>query len=178
MSDKVVRAADGESLETVSAGKVTCWFCQRREADPTKPRVVKLVKSTILEHKIGSIKSKEEEVKIPIPRCSQCASVRKKTNMVAITLTITALLFGLGSCVLLMQNGYGGMAIFSGIALPIIMIALFMFWIAKRDKNLTLEQRQDNENANKPVEEYPTISQLLKQGWGILGEGDAAELEM
>ncbi len=178
MSEKVVRAADNEDLETVSAVKEICWFCQLREAEPAKSRVVKLVKSTILDEKIGSIKSREESVKIPIPRCSQCASVRKKSNTAAITITITALLSGLGSCLLLMQDGYGGLAILSGIALPIIMIALFMLWTAKRDKNLSLEQRRDNENANKPVEEYQTISQLLKQGWSILGEGDAAELEM
>lgn len=178
MGENVVRVADDESLEALNEGKEICWFCQQREADPSKSRVVKLVKATILDRKIGSIEARDEEMKIPIPRCSVCASVRKKSNTVAIALTIAALLSGLGSCILFMQNGNGGLAIFSGVALPIIMIALIMFWIAKRDKNLTFEQRQINENANKPVEEHPTISKLLKEGWGILGEGDAAELEL
>jgi len=83
------------------------------------------------------------------------------------------------SCILLIRIPYAipdWLPVFAGIALPVILMALYIIWIFKKEKKLSPEQKQDYKDATKSILEHPAIALLKKQGWEYMG--DASEMEM
>ncbi len=149
----------------------TCWFCQRREANLSTTLVVRLRKETKTWKTAKRIEVKTETRNIGIPRCSQCASIQNKKNKIVPVLAITTVLSGLVSCLVLMSIDQHDLAIFSGFALPVILIALYFFREVNQLKRLPPEQRQDIADAQKSVLEFPAVAlQLKEEGWVYAGE--------
>jgi len=149
-----------------------CWFCQRREADESAELLVEVRKETRTERTWNKTEVMTETREFVVPRCPQCASIKKRESRKMVVGTIGAILSAVAGGIAaagIGGNQFSDLYPFLGCTAGlVIFLAPYFYWYSRRLERLPAEQRQDLKDAQKSFREYPEIAQATREtGKGI-----------
>ena len=133
----------------------TCWFCQKNPAIEKAAVSVKMhgdVQRTGNSYTGGQVRWRHLDVKVP--RCKQCSSLHSKRATISVVSGLTGALIGGLIAGIAWKNGWA------------IAVAIVVYIIVASITSAINQLPKGIKNGNN-YKEFPTIKDLLQQGWAF-----------